>query len=145
MAEDNVSLVKRWFIEVWNQNKPQTARELLAPECVMHGITETGADVHGPEEFLKLHAALLGAFPDMQFELHECFGAGDLVTIRWTATMHHHGHGLGIDPTGAQIRLNGIGIAKIHNGKVVETWDNWDRMAMFEQLDAAAKAKTAQV
>jgi steroid delta-isomerase-like uncharacterized protein len=143
MAEDNVALGRRWFEEVWNQRKSESVQEFLAADCVMHGISETGEDVRGHEGFLALHAKLLSAFPDMQFTLHDCFGAGDKIVVRWTATMQHTGPGLGIDATGAEIKLRGMGIARIAGGKVQETWDNWDRMAMFEQIEAAVKGKSA--
>ena len=143
MSDDNVALGRRWFEEVWNQKKSAAAAELLAADAVMHGISETGEDVHGPAGFLALHAKLLSAFPDMQFTLDDCFGAGDKIVVRWTATMRHAGPGLGIEATGAEITLRGMGIARIAGGKVQETWDNWDRMAMFEQIDAAVKAKSA--
>ncbi len=143
MSDDNVALGRRWFEEVWNQKKSASILELLATDAVMHGISESGGDVHGPAEFLALHTKLLSAFPDMQFALHDCFGADDKIVVRWTATMRHTGPGLGIDATGAEIKLRGIGIARIAGGKVLETWDNWDRMAMFEQIDAAVKAQSA--
>jgi predicted ester cyclase len=143
MAEDNVALGRRWFEEVWNQRKNESVAELLAAYCVMHGISETGGDVHGPEGFLAMHTRLLSAFPDMKFALDDCFGADDKIVVRWTATMRHTGPGLGIDATGAKIKLRGMGIARIAGGKVQETWDNWDRMAMFEQIEAAVKAKSA--
>jgi predicted ester cyclase len=145
MLDDNVALGKRWFEEVWNHKKSESVPELLSADCVMHGISETGGDVHGPAEFLAMHARLLGAFPDMQFALDDCFGAGDKIVVRWTATMRHTGPGLGIEATGAEIKLRGMGIARIAGGKVQETWDNWDRMAMFEQIEAAVKAKSAGV
>jgi steroid delta-isomerase-like uncharacterized protein len=143
MADDNVALGKRWFEEVWNQKKSGAVAELLAADCVMHGISETGEDVRGHEGFLALHAKLLSAFPDMQFVLDDCFGSGDKIVVRWTATMRHTGPGLGVEATGAEIKLRGMGIARISGGKVQETWDNWDRMAMFEQIDAAVKATSA--
>ena len=145
MAEDNVALGRRWFEEVWNQRKSESVPELLAADCVMHGISETGGDVCGHEGFLALHAKLLSAFPDMRFTLDDCFGSGDKIVVRWTATMRHAGSGLGIEATGAEIKLRGMGIARIAGGKVQETWDNWDRMAMFEQIETAAKAKSAGV
>ncbi|HTB93257.1 MAG TPA: ester cyclase [Candidatus Sulfotelmatobacter sp.] len=145
MADDNVEFGKRWFEEVWNHKKGESVPEFLSADCVMHGISETGGDVRGPEGFLALHAKLLSAFPDMQFTLDDCFGAGDKIVVRWTATMRHTGPGLGIEATGAEIKLRGMGIARIADGKVQETWDNWDRMAMFEQIDAAVKAKSAGV
>jgi predicted ester cyclase len=145
MSEDNVALGRRWFEEVWNQKKSRSVPELLATDCVMHGISETGEDVRGHEGFLALHAKLLSAFPNMQFTLDDCFGTADKIVVRWTATMRHAGSGLGIEATGAEIKLRGMGIARIAGGKVQETWDNWDRMAMFEQIDAAVKAKSAGV
>jgi len=145
MSEENVALGRRWFEEVWNQKKGGAVPELLAADCVMHGISETGEDVRGHEGFLALHAKLLSAFPDMQFTLDDCFGSGDKIVVRWTATMRHAGPGLGIEATGAEIKLRGMGIARIAGGKVQETWDNWDRMAMFEQIDAAVKGKSAGV
>ena len=143
MSDDNVALGRRWFEEVWNQKKSNSVPELLAADAVMHGISETGEDVHGPAGFLALHAKLLSAFPDMRFTLDDCFGTGDKIVVRWTATMRHAGSGLEIEATGAEITLRGMGIARIAGGKVQETWDNWDRMAMFEQIDAAVKAKSA--
>lgn len=127
MTEDNVALGKWWFEEVWNQKNSSSVRELLATDCVMHGISETGGDVRVPEEFLAMHARLLSAFPNMRIELQDYFGAGDKIVVRWTATMRHTGSGLGIDATGAEIKLRGMGIARIAGGKVQETWDNWDR------------------
>ncbi|HXH68700.1 MAG TPA: ester cyclase [Candidatus Limnocylindrales bacterium] len=145
MSAENVALGRRWFEDVWNLKKNHAVAELLAADCVMHGISETGEDVRGPEEFLALHSKLLSAFPDMRFTLQDCFGDGDKIVVRWTATMRHTGPGLGIEATGANIELRGLGIARIANGKVQETWDNWDRMAMFEQIEAAVKAKSAAV
>jgi len=143
MSDENVALGRRWFEEVWNQKKSSSVLELLATDAVMHGISESGGDVRGPAEFLALHTKLLSAFPDMQFTLDDCFGAGDKIVVRWTATMRHTGPGLGIEATGAEIKLRGMGIARIAGGQVQETWDNWDRMAMFEQIDAAVKAQSA--
>jgi steroid delta-isomerase-like uncharacterized protein len=139
MVEENVALTRRWFAEVWNQKKTETIRELVSPECVAHGTSETGGDLVGPQGWLDLHARLVNAFPDMQIELQEIFGAGDLVAVRWTATMHHHGDGLGIPASGAEIKICGMGFARIANGKVVETWDLWDRMGMFQQIEAAGE------
>ena len=88
-------------------------------------------------------ARQVNAFPDMHIDVLDCFGAGDKIAVRWSATMHHHGNGLGIEPTGAEVKITGMGMARIVNGKVAETWDNWDKLAMFQQIEAASKAKSA--
>jgi steroid delta-isomerase-like uncharacterized protein len=143
MVEQNIALVKRWFEEVWNQQRSETIRELVSADCVAHGTSESGDDLHGPEGFLGLHARILQAFPDIQFVVHECLGMGDKVAVRWSATMHHRGNGLGMAATGAEVNITGMGIARFENGKVTEHWDNWDKLAMFQQIEAAARAKKA--
>ncbi len=60
-----------------------------------------------------MHAKLLSAFPDMQFELQDVFGAGDKFVARRIATMRHTGQGLRIEATGGEIRLRGMGIARL--------------------------------
>ncbi len=144
MVEQNVDLVRRWFDEVWNQQRSDSIRELLAPECVSHGSSERGEDLQGPEGFVDLHARLLNAFPDIHFEVQDCFGFGDRVAVRWIATTHHLGNGLGIEATGAPIRIAGKGQARIVDGTVVDIWDSWDKLGMFRQIEAATKAKAAQ-
>ncbi len=143
LAEENVALVKRWFEEVWNQKKSETIRELVTADCVAHETSEKGGDLYGPEGFLELHARILQAFPDIHFTVHDCFGAGDRVAVRWSATMHHRGNGLGMEATGAEVKITGMGMARFEHGKVKEHWDNWDKLAMFQQIEAAGKAKGA--
>jgi steroid delta-isomerase-like uncharacterized protein len=144
MVEENLVLARRWFDEVWNQKRTETIRELVAPNCVAHGTSETGGDLYGPDGWLELHARLISAFPDLHIELQDLVGVDDKIAVRWTATMHHHGGGLGIPATGAALTFGGMGFARISAGKVVETWDLWDRMAMFQQIEAASKVKSAQ-
>jgi len=143
MVEENVALTRRWFKEVWNEKKTETIRESVTPDCVGHGTSETGGDLHGPDDWLELHARLVSAFPDMQIEIQDIFGVGDKVVVRWIGTMHHLGNGLGMEPSGAEVKISGMGIARFVNGKVAETWDSWDKLAMFQQIDAALKAKKA--
>jgi len=143
MSDENVALGRRCSEEVWNQKKSNSVPELLAADAVMHGISETGEDVHGPAGFLALHAKLLSAFPDMQFTLDDCFGRRRQDRGALDGYDASRRSGLEIEATGAEITLRGMGIARMAGGKVQETWDNWDRMAMFEQIDAAVKAKSA--
>jgi steroid delta-isomerase-like uncharacterized protein len=144
-VEQNVALARRWFEQVWNQKNPDTIRELIAPDCVAHGTSEAGGDLVGPDGFLALQSRLLGAFPDLHVDVQDVLAAGDKIAVRWTGTMHHLGDNLGVAATGAEIKVNGIGLARVANGKLVEIWDSWDKLSMFQQIEAAAKAKTASV
>ncbi len=51
MTENNVDLGKRWFEQVWNRKRSKAVPYLLAAGVVVHGISETGGHVRGPEDF----------------------------------------------------------------------------------------------
>ena len=135
--EENVAATRRWFEEVWNQRRVETIHELVAPDCVIQGVSETGEAMRGPDAFLQVYNRLVGAFPDIHMTVEDCFGAGDMVAARWSGEMSHTGHGLGIDPSGATLELSGLTMVRFANGQVVETWDQWDKLGMFKQIEAA--------
>jgi ketosteroid isomerase-like protein len=53
---------------------------------------------------------------------------------RWTITGTHEGELTGIPPTGRRISITGISIARIANGKIIESWNNWDALGLMQQL-----------
>ncbi len=134
MSDANVAILKRWFEEVWNQRREETIMELLAPDCIGHGTRDNGGDIHGPREFLPFYERICSAFPDMKVTVEDGFGEGEKAVVRWSATMHHRGDHLGPRATGNQVAMTGTTIARIANGKIVEAWDNWDKLAMLQQI-----------
>jgi steroid delta-isomerase-like uncharacterized protein len=142
-VEENIALMKRWFQEVWNEGRTQTIYDLVAENAVATGQDQPGVEIHGPADFVALHERLRGAFPDIRIRVEDAFGAGDKVTVRWSAVMTHTGDHLGIPPTKKNVSITGITITQIENGKIVRGWDNWDQLALMQQLSAAA-ASTAR-
>ena len=141
-VERNVELMRRWFQEVWNENKSQTIYELLSPDGVARGQSGGQDEIHGPTEFALFVEHIRGAFPDIKIEIEDIFGAGDKVVVRWSATMNPLGDSLGIPATGKPVRSTGISIARIEKGQIVEGWDNWDQLEMLKQIGAYTDAET---
>ncbi|MGB8579234.1 MAG: ester cyclase [Candidatus Sulfotelmatobacter sp.] len=135
-TSDNISLMNRWYREVWQESKNETIYELLAPNAVLTGTNGPKEQIHGPEEFAAFAEQIRRAFSATEFVVEDSFGVDDKVVARWSATMTHNGNGLGVPATGKQVRVTGTSIARIENGKIVEGWDNWDRLAMLEQIGA---------
>lgn len=50
--------------------------------------------------------------------------------------MTYRGDAPGIPATGKPVRLTGVTIARIVNGKIVAGWDNWDQLGMLQQIGA---------
>ena len=139
-VDENVLLLRRWFKEVWNEGRVQTIYDLLDENFIGIGQDQPRVVIHGPADFVALFNRLRGAFPDMKFTIEDAFGVDDKVTARWSAVMTHTGDQLGIPPTNKAVRITGITIGRFAKGKVVEAWDNWDQLALMQQLSISASA-----
>ncbi len=132
MSEDIKAIVRRWFDEVWTAGRVASIDTLMAPGCVVHGL---GAEMRGPEAFKPFHSAYRNAFPDVKINLDHIVAEGDIVAARWSGTGTHRGDGLGFPATGKTVQLSGMTFARIQNGKLVEGWNIFDQLGMFQQLD----------
>ncbi len=135
-VEQNLKLMRRWFQEVWNEGKMQTIYDLMAPNGIGIGQLENGEALRGPAEFEALVNRLRGGFPDIKIKIEDAFGADDKVVVRWAATMTHFGDIPGKSATGKTVRMTGITITRIADGKIAEGWDNWDQLSMLKQIGA---------
>jgi predicted ester cyclase len=70
--------------------------------------------------------------------IHDEIVAGETIVTRWTASGTHHGDLPGIPRTGKSLSVTGITIARMKNGKFVESWNNWDALGLMQQLGAIA-------
>src|SRR5579862_6000046 len=96
------NLSRRWFEEVWNQQRQESIDELAAPDAIVHGIpAEPG--VSGVAAFKAFHAALLRAFPDLTITVHDVIAEGTMAALRFEARGSHRGEHLGLAPTGRSV------------------------------------------
>ncbi len=51
----------------------------------------------------------------------------------YTASGTHTGELWGIEPTGLEMSTGGIAIYRFKDGKVVESWHQYDRLGAFQQ------------
>jgi predicted ester cyclase len=58
------------------------------------------------------------------------------VAFRQTADGTHEGEFQGIAPTGKTVTIRGMGIARIENGKIAESWWEFDALGLMQQLGA---------
>jgi steroid delta-isomerase-like uncharacterized protein len=89
----------------------------------------------GPEDVKRFMGEFREAFPDFHSTIEDQIAEGDKVVTRWTMSGIHQGEFRGIAPTGKQITVTGIGIFRFSDeGKVIESWDNFDQLGMMRQL-----------
>lgn len=145
MSNENIELTRRIFNEVWNQKKLDLIDELVSPDYVHHdsGTATVQAGIEGYKQFVRLFQ---NAFPDIRFTIQDEISEGDKVVIRWTVTGTHRGDLPDLPASDKTISLSGISIARLRDGKGVESWNNWDGLGMMQQLagpTSAAKERAA--
>jgi steroid delta-isomerase-like uncharacterized protein len=136
-ASDNTAVIRRWFEEVWNRGREEAIDELFAEEGVAHGLAdETGSALRGPTGFKPFYRRFREAFPEMEVVVEDTVSEGDKVAARCTIRGRHRGDTLGFKATDNPVAFDGICIVRIADGKIVEAWNNFDFMSMFQQLGA---------
>ncbi len=138
MPSEYEILAHHWFEEVWNQGRVATIDELMAGDAIIHGLVDDkGVEIRGTAAFKAFHQTFREAFPDIQVTVKEVLTTGDKFTARCVASGTHKGASLGLAPTGKKATFDGICIARIADGKIVEAWNVWDFLTMFQQLGTA--------
>src|SRR2546427_8424369 len=133
MSAENKAIIRRMFEEVWNGRNPALLDDIFAPNSVHHDAVNPDVGT-GPKGQRSLYERYTSAFPDSHFTLDEVIAEGDLTVARWTVRGTHRGELTGIAPTGKQITVGGVSIARISRGKIVESWSNWDALGLMQQI-----------
>ena len=143
MSEANKALVRRGIEETVNKGNFSVVDEILSTDYVYR--EPTVGEKRGRAGFRELVTMYRNAFPDVKLTIDEQIAEGDKVVTRWSATGTHRGELFGTAPTGKQVRVQGIIVSRIANGKVVEETEVYDALGMLRQLGAipAAVGKAA--
>jgi steroid delta-isomerase-like uncharacterized protein len=142
MSAQNKAVAKRFF-EAFNARDLDAFDEILASDAIDHDPQNPFRQMRGPEGAKRNAAMYHAAFSDGCFDVQEQIAEGDCVVTRWTAKGTHDGELMGMPPTGKWVEVDGIGIDRIVDGKVAESWGCWDTLGMMQQLGAVPEAQPA--
>jgi steroid delta-isomerase-like uncharacterized protein len=130
---DGEEFMNRWFEKVWNQKSEAAIDEMLAEDGVGYGL---GPEIHGPAEFKPFFQSFISAYPDLHIDVLDTVSEGDKVAARCHVTGTHQGHGLDLAPTGENVDFTGMVIIQIRDGKIWRSWNEFNFMQMYTQLNA---------
>ena len=125
------AIIREWFEQLWNRRDVSVIDRILAPEGLVHGLTPQPIDRTGLKSF---YAAFAEAFPDLHIDLLRTVTEGDTVAAHIAATGTHRGGSLGISPTGRAVRIEGMVMAQVVDGRVIHSWNSIDFLALYQQL-----------
>jgi len=129
MSPDQLkALVRRFFEEVWNQQKMDVMDEVFAPTVVLNG------QAMKREAIRQVVASRRAAFPDIRVTVEDQVAEGEKVSTRRTWHATHRGSCRGIAPTGTEVSWVQISIVRFAEGKIVEDWPVTDELSLLRQL-----------
>ena len=134
MSKANMTLSRRWIEEGLNKGNVDLMDELFEAKCVYHG--PFGETVRGRKAMKQMVAAWLTAFPGAHCTIDDMVSAGDKVIGHFAFTGTHRGEFLGVAPTGKRVKVKGIVMSRFSGGKLVEDWEFFDTLGLFQQLGA---------
>ncbi|MEO6697603.1 MAG: ester cyclase [Gammaproteobacteria bacterium] len=132
--EQNKTIVRRYYEELWNKWSIANADELIAAEITFRG--SLGLNMQGIKSFKEYMAMMQGAFPDFHNAIEELIAEGDQVVARMSYSGTHRGELYGLAPTGKHVTYSGIAIFRIQHNKIVAGWVIGDALGLMKQLGA---------
>lgn len=134
----NKEIGRRVLEEIWGQGRVELIDELYAPDYVDHvAAGPEPAEVRGPQALVEAVRQFRTGFPDLTYGVDLVLAEDDLVFARFHATGHHLGPFLGLEPTGREIGYTGMDLNRVRDGRIVESWVQYDALGLMQQLGLA--------
>ena len=122
------------FSEAFNHGNLSALDEICAPDMIDHSTAATPNQSYNLEGFKgRINGHRLG-MPDLQFSISNMIVEGDLIAIQWEMKGTNTGPYLGRPASGNPIRVVGMNLERLENGKIVEHWSYPDKLSLMQQL-----------
>ena len=128
----NKAVVSMFVEEVINQGRLERADDRVAVDFVE--LDPLGGQRQGREGLKEVIGQMRSAFPDIYWVLDEMVAEDDKVFSRFTWSGTHRGAFLGIPATGRDVRVTGMVIDRVADGKMAESRILMDRLSLMQQM-----------
>jgi predicted ester cyclase len=132
MSQTPEAVVRAWFKEVWDEGREDAIDRLMAPYGVAYGLP--GGPIQGPTAFKPMFRTFREALGDLSIEVVRTIVQNDMVAAHCHVTAKHSGAALGGSPTQQPLDFWGITIVRVEDGKIVEGWNCFDMLSMYQQI-----------
>ncbi|HVU45076.1 MAG TPA: ester cyclase [Terracidiphilus sp.] len=132
MTHDNATIVRRFADEVITQGDIDLAGQYVWEDVVEQvPLPGQGPGLEGLKDILR---AMRVAFPDLIFSVQEQVTEGAKVASRFEWTGTHQGTFLGVPATGRSVRVWGMVIDRLEQGRIKDTRIIMDTLSLMVQL-----------
>ncbi len=137
-THENTAVARRLLEETFGEGKLELIDECCTDAYVDHDPIR-GA--HDRDSLKDMVGGYREAFPDLTLTVEDAFGADDKVVVRWKAEGTFENAFMGQEPTHEKGEpVYGIGISRFEDGKIAESWTQWDTMRFMKNIGAMPDA-----
>ncbi len=123
-------LGRRVFEEIFSHGRVSLIDETYAPDFV----DDSRGGGSTPELIRRAVAGWRTACPDLAIAVDDEVAEGDKVVVRWTATGTQTGDFQGFPATGKHVKVTGLTLFRVVQGKISHEWTQLDWLGLYEQL-----------
>jgi steroid delta-isomerase-like uncharacterized protein len=132
ISQQNKTLARRWFEDLWNRVDLDAAEQILSTEFVEHLTHEHERGIEELKEYISIYRS---AFPDIHNRVEKIVAEGDMVAVLWRSRGTHQGEFMGFQPTGREVTFTGMRLFRIAEKKIAESWVTMDAQGWQEQME----------
>jgi steroid delta-isomerase-like uncharacterized protein len=129
LEEENKALIMRQ-VDAFQKHDVEALREVYSPNLVSHN-NQVDLTL---EEMLAEFEQTTVMFPDFTLNVGDIFVKGDKAAGRYSWTGTHTGDIEGFPATGKEVKVIGVAIFHVENGKIVEEWFGSNQLDFYQQL-----------
>jgi steroid delta-isomerase-like uncharacterized protein len=130
--EQNKTIVRQFVDEIINKGNIDLAGKFVSEDVVEQvPFPGQGPGIEGLKDVLR---GMRAAFPDLHFAIAEQIAEGDKVLSRFEWTGTHRGDFLGVPATGRTVRVWGMVIDRLRDGKIYDTRIIMDALGLMAQF-----------
>lgn len=107
---------------------PGSRQNLYEPDAA------DGTSTRDLQDWKDLLKSYHEAFSNSKVEVQSQIAENDLVATRWRMTARQISAFVGLPPTRKQSTWTGVTTDRFDDGKIVESWINWDKLSFLEGL-----------
>jgi predicted ester cyclase len=137
-AAERNRITVRHFLDQTHSGNLSVIEETVAPGIVTHGFP--GHSPQNREEYKQFFADFGAAFANMEYRTLALVADETCVAARFFVGVDHTGPYNGVAPTGRRVEFTGMGLYRMENGKIAETWLQLDVVSLLGQIGATAMA-----
>ena len=131
MSREAGETVRVFIEEVFNKGNFSILEEVIHPD---YRYSSPEGQLEGIEQLRDLIQGFRQGFPNLNLSIDDLFAAENKVCTRITLTGTHQGEYMGIDATDKAIKVTGVVISRITDGKIIEEWEILDMLGFCQQL-----------